>query len=99
MAGDVPGEELPPEDKGRGFLEQKPWRRALIVAAGPAFNLVFPVLVYLAVFSGFPQMSTRVGSVVPGLPAAQAHLQPGDKVVAVNGHPVVAWLQLLHELE
>src|SRR4051794_8214737 len=38
MAGDLPGEELPPEDAHRGFLNQKPWKRALIVAAGPVFN-------------------------------------------------------------
>src|SRR5438445_12561124 len=27
FAGDVPGEELPPADRGRGFLEQPPARK------------------------------------------------------------------------
>src|SRR4051794_12154255 len=44
MAGELPGEELAPEEVGRGFLEQAPWKRGLIVAAGPFFNLVFPIL-------------------------------------------------------
>src|SRR4051812_16348696 len=30
MAGDVPGEELPKEEAARGFLNQAPWKRALI---------------------------------------------------------------------
>src|SRR3954466_7143307 len=41
MAGDLPNEELAPEEAHRGFLAQAPWKRGLIVAAGPAFNLIF----------------------------------------------------------
>src|SRR6476469_4928200 len=88
MAGDIPGEELPPEDQKRGFLTQPPWKRALIVAAGPVFNLVFPILLYFAVFVSYPQVSTRVMALSQGMPPAQAGLQVGDRVVAVNGHRV-----------
>src|SRR5512133_1556024 len=35
MAGDDPSEELAPEERGRGFLEQPPWKRFVIAAAGP----------------------------------------------------------------
>ncbi len=35
----------------------------------------------------------RVLSVVPGLPADQAGLKRGDKIVAVNGQPISAWHQ------
>ena len=35
MAGDSPHEELSPEEADRGFLNAAPWKRALIVAAGP----------------------------------------------------------------
>ena len=49
-AGDVGDEAdaVPPEDRGRGFLEQSPWRRLAISVAGPAANLVFPAVVYFA---------------------------------------------------
>src|SRR5512144_2165471 len=33
MAGDDPSEEVAPEDRGRGFLEQSPWRRFAIAVA------------------------------------------------------------------
>src|SRR3954470_23139197 len=32
MAGEIPGDDVAPEDEGRSFLAQPPWRRALIVA-------------------------------------------------------------------
>src|SRR5512133_142369 len=43
--GDEP-EQLAPEDRGRGYLEQSPLRRLAISVAGPSANLVFPFLVY-----------------------------------------------------
>ncbi|MBJ6763212.1 RIP metalloprotease RseP [Myxococcaceae bacterium JPH2] len=89
MAGDLPHEELSPEEASRGFLAQPPWKRALIVIAGPAFNLLFPILVYFFVFVGPHQAtSTLVGGVEPGMPAAVAGIRPGDRVTAVDGEQV-----------
>src|SRR5688572_2966401 len=77
MAGDSPHEELSPEDAHRGFLNAAPWKRALIVVAGPFFNLVFPVLVYFFVFFGpHEATSSRVGAVDPAMPAAAAGIRP-----------------------
>ncbi|MBZ4417056.1 RIP metalloprotease RseP [Myxococcus sp. RHSTA-1-4] len=89
MAGDLPHEELSPEEASRGFLAQPPWKRGLIVLAGPAFNLIFPVLIYFFVFLGPHQAtSTLVGSVSPGMPAAAAGIRPGDRIMSVDGEPV-----------
>src|SRR5512140_817442 len=52
MAGELPEDDVPPEDVKRSFLAQPWWRRALIVAAGPAFNLIFPVFALFAVYVG-----------------------------------------------
>lgn len=89
MAGDLPHEELSPEEASRGFLAQPPWKRGLIVLAGPAFNLLFPILVYFFVFLG-PQetLSTRVGMVSPDMAAAAAGIRPGDRILSVEGEPV-----------
>ncbi len=86
MAGDDPNEEVAPEDRGRGFLDQSPWRRLLIAAAGPAANLVFPILVYFAIGAlqlGTPIAGPRLGTVAPGTPAASAGLLPGDRILSV----------------
>lgn len=95
MAGDEPGQEVAPEDRGRGFLEQAPWKRLLIAAAGPAMNLAFPFLVYLGLHvaqNGELVPGPVVGSVAPASPAAAAGLRPGDRIraVTVPGRPAVA---------
>lgn len=38
-----------------------------------------------------PSFPARVGKVSPGGPAAAAGVQPGDRIVAVDGRPVAAW--------
>jgi regulator of sigma E protease len=86
MAGDDPSEEVSPEDRGRGFLEQPPWRRFVIAAAGPFMNLIFPAFVYFALGlaqNGQLVPGPRVGSLSPGSPAAEAGLQPGDRILSV----------------
>src|SRR5512136_1720063 len=94
MAGDVPGEEPAPEDRGRGFYEQQPWKRIVIGVAGPASNFVFPILLFVAL--GFAQNgdwtpASAVGTVAPGSAAERAGLQPGDRIVAIatEGRPAV----------
>ena len=87
MAGDDPSEELTAEDRGRGFLEQQPWRRFVIAAAGPVMNLVFPAFVYFALGlaqNGQLVPGSRVGALSPGSPAAEAGLQAGDRIVSVT---------------
>ena len=86
MAGDDPNEVVPERDRGHGFLEQAPWRRFVIAAAGPAMNLVFPAVLYLAIGlgqNGKLVPGPRVGALAPGSPAAQAGLEPGDRILSV----------------
>lgn len=95
MAGDDPTETLSEADRGRGFLEQKPWKRALIAFAGPAMNLIFPLLAYFAVFAFQTEsIAPHVGQVVAGMPAAEAGLVPGDRIVAINGQPIYTFSDL-----
>jgi regulator of sigma E protease len=95
MAGELPHDEVNPEDAQRGFLAQPPWKRALIVLGGPVFNLVFPILIYFFLFVGAHERpSTRIGYVQPELPAAMAGLVPGDRVLEVDGQKVATFEEL-----
>jgi len=79
FAGDNPYEEVAPEDRGRGFLEQPPWKRGLIAFAGPAANLVLAVIFYFAVFAAPHQdLLAQVGYVKPrSPPLTGARCAPG----------------------
>lgn len=99
MAGAEPHEDLEPEEAHRGFLAQSAWKRALIALAGPAFSLLFPVIIYFFVYLGpYQATSTRVGSVEPGMPAAAAGIRPGDKILEVEGQPVRTFEELAERL-
>jgi regulator of sigma E protease len=70
------------------YWRQASWRRILIIAAGPAVNVLVAFILFFAVYStGAPtgNPSTKVGEVEVGMPAAKAGLLPGDRIVAVNG--------------
>jgi regulator of sigma E protease len=94
MAGDEPGAEVAPEDRGRGFLEAPPWKRFVIAFAGPGANLAFPVIIYFALAlaqNGSPVPGPTLGTIMPGSAADRAGLRPGDRIVSVTvpGKPPV----------
>jgi regulator of sigma E protease len=74
---------------GDAYWRAPVWKRVAVILAGPATNLVFAVLLLAVVFMlGVPdEVEPVVDKVDAGTPAAQI-LQPGDRIVAVNGRPV-----------
>jgi regulator of sigma E protease len=99
FAGDNPYEEVAPEDRGRGFLEQAPWKKGLIAAAGPMANFVLAIVFFSVVFaSPRTDIRARVGYVKPESPAAAAGLRYGDQVVAIDGNPIEGWMMMQEEI-
>jgi regulator of sigma E protease len=70
------------------YWRQPPWKRIVVIAAGPAMNILVAFLIFLIVYAtGAPSnnASTKVGQVESNTPAAKAGLQVGDRVVAIDG--------------
>lgn len=85
----------PVTEPERAFGNQKPWRRAAIVVAGPAMNFLFAFFVYAVLFAAvgaeIPSTEPRIGGVGQGTPAEQAGLAVGDRVLTIDGTPVETW--------
>jgi len=96
MFGENPKDEVPPELEPVSFSHHPLWHRFLIVSAGPAFNLIFAALALFLVFafSGIPYLTTEIGGVKEGSPAAQAGLRAGDQVLAIDGQAMSRWNNL-----
>jgi regulator of sigma E protease len=92
------GREMTPEERAVSFHHKNVWQRIAIVFAGPAANLVFAIAVFAAVYAAFGQLATPpvVSDVVPGSAAEEAGLQPGDRIVAVDGTEINRFEQLQH---
>ncbi|CAL9289201.1 Zinc metalloprotease Rip1 [Streptomyces sp. SudanB66_2053] len=58
-------EELRPGDEKRLFYTRKPWKRVVVMFAGPFMNLILAVVLFLIVLMGFgiQQQTTTVSSV------------------------------------
>jgi regulator of sigma E protease len=86
ITGMNPEEEVPPEVAHRSYYRQKVWKRIVVVAAGPAVNIVLAFLILFGVYlaNGRQLIDQSVGEVKAGTPAAKV-LRPGDRIVAIDG--------------
>lgn len=83
------GEDEKDNDNPRAFANQKPWKRLLVLLAGGIFNVVLGfVLFMIVVFSISPVSTNVVDNTVEHSYVEQAGMQPGDKIVAINGKKV-----------
>jgi regulator of sigma E protease len=75
------------------YLAKPPWRRALIIFAGPFANLLAAIAIFAVIYMvGVPtEATTEVEEVIPGSLATEVGLVPGDDVVSVDGETVGRW--------
>jgi regulator of sigma E protease len=86
ISGMNPDEDLPDEVRTRAYYSQPVWKRVVVIAAGPAVNVVlaFVLLFFFFWQIGGTDVSNAVGTVNKGYPA-YGQLHQGDKLIAVDG--------------
>jgi regulator of sigma E protease len=93
--------DLDPEASRRAYYNQAPWKRIVVILAGPGVNILIAFLLFWAVlFSGNLHGAVALGNLDPSVQTvvattsvqaiehnepADGVLRPGDRIVAVEG--------------
>lgn len=83
------GEEDPSDP--RSLAARPAWQRIIVLSSGALMNVLLPVALFTLVYvipQDVPVGRAVVVDVKPGSPAAEAGVQPGDLILAINGREV-----------
>ena len=89
-----------PADLPRSFTHRPSWQRITVLLAGPAFNILFAILVLWGMLwiNGMTEVRPKVGDVTVGSIAARGGLRSGDEIRAINGAPVTGQRDVVFDL-
>lgn len=94
MAGEQFGEPTGDPDE---FLSKPRWQRLIVIAMGPIFNGVLAVALLMGLYMfhyetvAFLEEPAEIAAVEDDSPAKAAGVQPGDRVLAVDGRETPDW--------
>jgi regulator of sigma E protease len=95
---------LPEEDGSEtripgGFYSKAPWKRFIVLLAGPAFSVLTGILILVPVFmqDGIRRLNPEpiLGTIAVGMPADKAGLEPGDKILTLKGKPIARFYDMI----
>ena len=87
ISGMNPSEDLPEEVRDRAYHAQAPWKRMVVIVAGPLMNVIVAlILMFVFFWSIGPRELTQQGRRDPSrLPGKWRCCKPGDEIVSVDG--------------
>ncbi len=86
ISGMNPEEELAPEVAPRAYCNQPVWKRIVVIAAGPAVNLVIAfVIIWVLIMQNGQLVSSHQVYAIVHPSAAAGVLKPGDQIVSIDG--------------
>jgi regulator of sigma E protease len=95
------GEDEPSSDSRstdpRAYHNRPVGARMAIISAGVIMNLIFGLLCFTYVYlRGKEETQPVIGSVIAGMPAYEAGLQPGDRILKIDGKSVETYSDISH---
>jgi regulator of sigma E protease len=89
-----------PEELHRAFNRRPHWQRIVVLLAGPAFNIIFAVLVLTGILlvAGVTLARPVLGDIDTNSISGRAGLHAGDEIVAIDGQAVNSQRDVLLDL-
>jgi regulator of sigma E protease len=99
MAGDNPDEER--SGAPWEFMSKPPWKRFLVIAAGPFMNFVLAIIILSGLFFFRGQEIDRaaIGEVMPGSPAEAAGMKAGDYIISIDGVEIKTSTDMVEQIK
>jgi regulator of sigma E protease len=90
------GKPMSEEDLAVAFSQKSVWRRMAIVAAGPIANYAFALVILFGLFLVYGKVdaSPIVGTIQTGSAADLAGIEPGDRIVRLNGERIESFTDI-----
>ena len=75
-------------DSDRAFNKKTLWERFQIVFGGPLFNFILAYILSVVYIASIGVNDTTITEVMENMPAAEAGMEAGDKIISINGYHV-----------
>lgn len=86
--------------KAYEYYSKSIWERFQIIFFGPLLNYVLGFLFFwLIFFSGYPSLTSRVGTLLDDFGAKDAGLKAQDKIVSIDGRKIALWEELQQAIQ
>jgi membrane-associated protease RseP (regulator of RpoE activity) len=107
IVGMDPLEEIAPEDEGRTYRDKKFWQKSVVVLSGVVIHFLLAYLIFFGILVGFGIEDVEAGPLTTvdavqttldsgaASPAANAGLEAGDTILAIDGVSVSTWDELV----
>ena len=82
----------------RSFGAKSILQRASIIFAGPFFNIIFTIILFIPIFIFIGSQTTTLGGVTENGPAYSAGVKVGDTIEAIDGKKVNSWQDVIQSL-
>ncbi len=79
----------------RGFCAKPVLSRMVVILAGATFNFILPIILFFMIYATLgaakPADEPIIGGIIQDMPAEEAGLKEGDKILSVDGQTVTTW--------
>jgi regulator of sigma E protease len=90
LVGEHP--EADEADDPRGLWRRPAWQKIIVFAAGVFMNAVLALVLFaVAPMVGVQAPMPVIGDVLPGTPAKVAGLEPGDRILSIDGRRIASF--------